>query len=1086
LDKKIAIQAALTQQLFSASKFAQVASIILAALLIFMQKDVIDPEVILAWGLMIVLAALLRTAIIIAYHRSDTSNHSAAHSWLFRFRLGVLVSGMVWGSASFLLYPANDPHHQLFLFCILAGLMAGALITHSADLVSAIVFGGSVISPLIVHMYLAKDALPLTMAIFYFSFMVMSLRGINRNATENVTLHLDAAEREKEVRLSEQRYRLLLNHSPAGILHFDNNLIITYCNDRLADLLHNSAERLKGVNITKLKDQSMLPAMEKALAGELGYYEGHYSATFTDVHRWAAVTCAPSLDSEGKIMGGVAIIQDITERKLMEAALKESEARYRQNYILLQSMLESTSDVTIYALDRDYRFLSFNNKNRETFKRLWGTDIAVGMSIFDGIKDEAFKEFCLQNLDKVLAGNNFSVETHEKLVKGGCLTHGFWENFGSPIRNDEGEIVGLTVISTNITKRKEAERKLKEALEFNEGVINAIPDMLFEMDRDGRFRNIWTRIPELLASHQKTLLGNTAHDVLAPESAETVMDTLREAEEKELSFGKVISINLPKGTSWFELSVSRKPGSSSSDATFLMLSRDITERRRMEAELRASRNFLDSVIDSVSDPIFVKDRQHRWTLLNDAFCTIIGHPREVLIGKSDYDFFPKEQADMFWEKDELTFDSKESNLNEESFTSASGEEYFIQTKKTPFVSGDGQQMLVGVIRDITARKQAEARIRELNAELEQRVLERTTQLEVINRELRESEQRYREIFDNVVEGIYLLEVTEDGRFRHIDINPALAAATGIPREAIIGKFVDEAVSEEVAAVLIQNYRHCVTEGKTIAEEIVLDLPAGKRIFYSTITPIYYRGRIHRLICISRDITELKKAERELKESRAQLRGLTARREEAREEERKYIAREVHDELGQILTGLKMNVSILNHKLGAGNELTKGQVQETMKLTDRALEVARNVASALRPSALEMGIVSALEWLAGRFSANTGIRCEVHIEDDSIQLEEASAIALFRIVQESLTNVARHAKASLVDVTLRREAGGYVMKVRDNGSGFDASKRKADSFGLVGIRERALILGGRVDIDSHPGKGTEIVVRIPVLTNAEES
>ncbi|HEX5364139.1 MAG TPA: PAS domain S-box protein, partial [Gallionella sp.] len=134
---------------------------------------------------------------------------------------------------------------------------------------------------------------------------------------------------------------------------------------------------------------------------------------------------------------------------------------------------------------------------------------------------------------------------------------------------------------------------------------------------------------------------------------------------------------------------------------------DITERKQLEAELRASRNFLDSVIDSVSDPIFVKDRQHRWTLLNDAFCNFIGKPREALLGKSDYDFFPKEQADVFWEKDELVFESGQGNLNEESFTSAGGEEHFIQTRKTPFVAGDGREMLVGVIRDISDLKRYE-------------------------------------------------------------------------------------------------------------------------------------------------------------------------------------------------------------------------------------------------------------------------------------------------------------------------------------------------------------------------------------------
>jgi PAS domain S-box-containing protein len=133
-----------------------------------------------------------------------------------------------------------------------------------------------------------------------------------------------------------------------------------------------------------------------------------------------------------------------------------------------------------------------------------------------------------------------------------------------------------------------------------------------------------------------------------------------------------------------------------------------TERKQLESELRASRNFLDSVIDSVSDPIFVKDRQHRWTLLNDAFCNFIGHPRAALLDKSDYDFFPKEQADVFWEKDELVFKSGKVNLNEERFTSADGVQHFIQTKKTPFVSGDGREMLVGVIRDITERQHLES------------------------------------------------------------------------------------------------------------------------------------------------------------------------------------------------------------------------------------------------------------------------------------------------------------------------------------------------------------------------------------------
>ena len=161
----------------------------------------------------------------------------------------------------------------------------------------------------------------------------------------------------------------------------------------------------------------------------------------------------------------------------------------------------------------------------------------------------------------------------------------------------------------------------------------------------------------------------------------------------------IASIVLLSGTLFFLLRQRR------SREEIHKLNTDLEKRvQERTVELKASHNFLDSIIESVSDPIFVKDRQHRWMLLNDAFCTFIGHPRETLLGKSDYDFFPGEQAEVFWTKDELVFDSGKVNLNEEYLTSASGIEHYIQTKKTPFISGDGRQMLVGVIRDITDYK----------------------------------------------------------------------------------------------------------------------------------------------------------------------------------------------------------------------------------------------------------------------------------------------------------------------------------------------------------------------------------------------
>jgi signal transduction histidine kinase len=225
--------------------------------------------------------------------------------------------------------------------------------------------------------------------------------------------------------------------------------------------------------------------------------------------------------------------------------------------------------------------------------------------------------------------------------------------------------------------------------------------------------------------------------------------------------------------------------------------------------------------------------------------------------------------------------------------------------------------------------------------------------------------------------------------------------------------------------------------------------------------------------------ELSDANRALEESRAQLRRLASRYQESGEEERKYLARELHEELAQILAGLQLNLSALSLRHATDSPKLREQLQQNMELTDQALIVTRNISTVLRPVALDMGIAASLEWLANRFSNQSGIQCEVDIEESAAKLGENYAIALFRIVQESLTNVAKHAKADHVDITFERSASHYILKIRDNGIGFDLGAKKTASLGLVGIQERALALGGVVSINSRPGSGTEILVRLPV-------
>ncbi|MEO6921038.1 MAG: two-component regulator propeller domain-containing protein [Collimonas sp.] len=219
-------------------------------------------------------------------------------------------------------------------------------------------------------------------------------------------------------------------------------------------------------------------------------------------------------------------------------------------------------------------------------------------------------------------------------------------------------------------------------------------------------------------------------------------------------------------------------------------------------------------------------------------------------------------------------------------------------------------------------------------------------------------------------------------------------------------------------------------------------------------------------------------------ARQRLKGRQARErayelELSREEERRHLTREIHDELGQYLSALRMGVSVVGMEFGEKNPSLQGKVQRLVSLVDGTIKVVRNIVSALRPGALDLGVVSALEWLAEEFTENTGIRCLLHVREEKITLDEKRATTIFRIAQESLTNVGRHAEASRVDITLERQENRYLLEIRDNGKGFDPDLRKKKSFGLIGIRERAFMLGGDANIISVAGAGTTIRVFIPI-------
>lgn len=236
-----------------------------------------------------------------------------------------------------------------------------------------------------------------------------------------------------------------------------------------------------------------------------------------------------------------------------------------------------------------------------------------------------------------------------------------------------------------------------------------------------------------------------------------------------------------------------------------------------------------------------------------------------------------------------------------------------------------------------------------------------------------------------------------------------------------------------------------------------------------------------------DITFRKHQEEELHHSRQILREMASHHESVREDERKRMAREIHDELGQSLTALRLEVSSMDARFRSLDPAIKAKTESMLESIDRTIKFVRNIATELRPALLDVGLVPALEWLLENFHERTGIDYDLDVSDEDLKVDNKLATAIFRIVQESLTNVIRHAHATVVMVTLVENESGLQLVVQDNGRGIDHNARKKrGSFGLVGIEERVLMLGGELVIEGKLGKGTKLIISLPLELKAEST
>ena len=334
---------------------------------------------------------------------------------------------------------------------------------------------------------------------------------------------------------------------------------------------------------------------------------------------------------------------------------------------------------------------------------------------------------------------------------------------------------------------------------------------------------------------------------------------------------------------------------------------------------------------------------------------------------------------------------------------------------------------------------------------------------------------------DILEALPFYAMLVDEQHHILEANSAVRGQLGLDPKAIVGKYCPTVVHG-----LDQPWYACPLEEAAVTGQAVereaFDQESGRWI-RSGIYPIgrlTQDGRSIYFHTIS-DITDRKQAEDQLKASREQLRELSRYLESVREEERTKMAREIHDELGQTLTALKIDLSWLTRRLPHEQELLLKKTESMYELVDGAIQTVKRISTELRPGVLDdLGLADAIEWQTQEFGKLTDIKSKFSASPEGIVLDRDRSTAVFRICQEALTNIVRHAKATRVSVSLRRGPDRLSLRISDNGKGIEESQiLDPRAFGLIGMRERARFWGGEVKISGAPSKGTVVAVSIPL-------
>ncbi len=482
---------------------------------------------------------------------------------------------------------------------------------------------------------------------------------------------------------------------------------------------------------------------------------------------------------------------------------------------------------------------------------------------------------------------------------------------------------------------------------------------------------------------------------------------------------------------------------------------DMTPIYTVQRKIEESEMRLRTILDTDPECIKLMDENACILDINRAGLQMVEAERiELLIGNSVLPFADTSQQKQLEKIIKEAFKGKSGAMEFEMVT-LKGNRRWCEINVVPFLNTDKKVIsALGVTRDISERKQAETAVRVSEEKYRTLVEQAADSIALYNAE--------GVLLDTNTSASRLLGFTRE-EFSHMRLSDVL-----LPDEIAENPVQFDVLSSGISTVKIRRMRR--KDGSVVITEVrSQQLPDG------------------RFLSVIRDMTERIKAEEELKSSYKAVRNLTAHLQNIREEERTNIAREIHDELGQQLTVLKMDVAWLNKKFQGPDEKVNQRLKDLLTMLDETVQSVRRISSQLRPSLLDdLGLTAAMEWQLGEFEKRAGVKTSFKAPHDEFPIPEAAKTALFRIFQESLTNVVRHSAAKSLSVSLREDKQCLVMSITDDGVGFDPLKvAEKRTLGILGMKERTEMIGGTYEINAKPGNGTSVIVSVPLTKFADK-